>query len=82
LGVALLLSAWAASTFLPRHPRQSLVAAMPTNRPAVSPKPPPEPVVKPITDEELLALFPDRAVVLIGKPGQQEFVVLGAPAQN
>ena len=29
-----------------------------------------------ITDEELFALFPDRPVVLIGKPGQQELVFL------
>jgi hypothetical protein len=32
--------------------------------------------VKLITDDELLALFPDRPVALIGKPGQQQLVFL------
>ena len=32
--------------------------------------------VKYITDEELFALFPDRPLALIGKPGQQELVFL------
>jgi hypothetical protein len=29
-----------------------------------------------ITDDQLLALFPDRSVALIGPPGQQQFVFL------
>lgn len=29
-----------------------------------------------ISDDELMALFPDRAVALIGKPGHQQFVFL------
>lgn len=32
--------------------------------------------VQTITDDELLALFPDRPVALIGKPGQQRLVFL------
>jgi len=33
--------------------------------------------VKYISDDELLALFPNRPVALIGKPGQQRLVFLG-----
>ena len=32
--------------------------------------------VKFISDDELMALFPDRAVALIGKPGHQQLVFL------
>ena len=32
--------------------------------------------VKFISDDELMALFPNRAVALIGKPGHQQFVFL------
>jgi len=38
--------------------------------------------VKSLTDEELFALFPDRAAALIGQPGQQEFVFLNAGEEN
>jgi len=38
--------------------------------------------VKLINDEELLALFPDRPVALIGKPGQQRLVFLDKPARS
>lgn len=38
--------------------------------------------VKFISDEELFALFPDRAMALIGKPGQQQVVFLDAPARR
>jgi len=45
--------------------------------------PAPAPVVasqvKFISDDELLALFPSRAVALIGKPGQQRLVFLDKP---
>ena len=37
--------------------------------------------VKFISDEELFALFPDRAMALIGKPGQQQVVFLDAQAR-
>jgi hypothetical protein len=34
--------------------------------------------IKVISDEELFALFPGHSLALIGKPGQQELVVLDA----
>lgn len=40
---------------------------------------PPEPIggrVKIINDEQLLALFPDRSVALIGRPGDQRLLFL------
>jgi hypothetical protein len=50
--------------------------------PAPSPAPSTEAAkVKTISDEELFALFPGRAMALVGKPGEQQFVFLdgGAP---
>jgi hypothetical protein len=38
--------------------------------------------VKLISDDQLLALFPDRSVALIGSPGQQQFVILDGPKPN
>lgn len=38
--------------------------------------------IKTISDEELFALFPDRSMALIGKPGHQELVFLDAPTRN
>ena len=75
------LVAWAVSAFLLQQ-RHSVVALVQTNPPSLAQKPSLEPAVKVITDEELFALFPDRAVALIGKPGRQEFVVLDAPVRN
>ncbi len=40
------------------------------------------PAVKFITDEELFALFPNRPVALLGKPGQQQLVFLDARASS
>jgi hypothetical protein len=43
--------------------------------------PPPEPktnAVKIISDEQLLALFPERSVALIGRSGEQRLVFLSA----
>lgn len=37
---------------------------------------PSQPAIPTITDEELLALFPDRAVALVGKPGAQQLIFL------
>ncbi len=37
-----------------------------------------QPAVKFITDDELFALFPDRAMALIGKPGRQQVLFFGA----
>jgi hypothetical protein len=56
-------------------------AAAPSPAPvAVRAELPPPPAesakVKIITDEELFALFPNRAVALIGAPGHQQFVFL------
>jgi len=45
------------------------------------PLPPEAATVKFISDEELFALFPDRAMALIGKPGQQQIVFLDAQAR-
>lgn len=47
---------------------RSEVVAAPSPSPAVR--------VKFITDDELMALFPDRSVALIGKPGRQQLVFL------
>ena len=41
-----------------------------------------EPTVKLISDDELFALFPDRPVALIGKPGHQQLVLLDTPTRN
>src|SRR5882724_682106 len=49
---------------LPPAPQSAPVAASP---------------VKFISDDELLALFPNRQVALIGKPGQQRLVFLDKP---
>jgi hypothetical protein len=38
--------------------------------------------VKVINDEQLLALFPDRSVALIGAPGAQELVFLDQPKEQ
>lgn len=35
-----------------------------------------------ITDEELFALFPNRPLALVGKPGQQQLVFLDQPAKG
>ena len=40
------------------------------------------PPVKFITDEELFALFPNRPVALLGKPGQQQLVFLDNRARG
>jgi hypothetical protein len=84
LSALVLVSALAVTTRLLRQPKQSIVASNQTNT-IVAPskdQPEPEPSVKTISDEELFALFPDRAVALIGAPGHQEFVVLNAPVRN
>jgi hypothetical protein len=57
---------------------------IPTTAPAVTPSAAvateaatsdaPQPLAKEMSDEELLALFPGRAVALIGPPGRQQLV--------
>ena len=49
----------------------------------VTPPAPKTNAVKIISDEQLLALFPDRSVALIGRPGEQRLVFLaGSEARN
>ena len=57
----------------------------------VSAIPPPTAIPRPetgsedtkfITDEELFALFPNRPLALVGKPGQQQLVFLDQPAKS
>jgi|SRR5271163_463480 len=43
---------------------------------------PAEPKVEEITTEELFALFPNRPVALVGKPGEQQLVFLDQPQQG
>jgi hypothetical protein len=61
-------------------PRQ--VAAPNASPVAISSVQPRTAPVKLINDAELLALFPDRPVALIGKPGQQRLVFLDEPARS
>lgn len=58
------------------------IAASNASPVAVSSAPPGTAPVKLINDDELLALFPDRPVALIGKPGQQQLVFLDKPAKR
>jgi hypothetical protein len=44
-------------------------------------RPPDQDGVKVIGDEELFALFPDRPIALIGKPGHQQLVFFDRPTQ-
>ena len=67
-----------------RSPKRPLrkIAASNASPVAVSPVPSRTVPVKFISDDELLALFPDRPVALIGKPGQQQLVFLDQPAKR
>ncbi len=67
-----------------RSPRTPVQEIAPSNASpvAVSSAPPRTAPVKLINDDELLALFPDRPVALIGKPGQQQLVFLDQPAKR
>jgi hypothetical protein len=49
----------------------SIAATRPSTRSTPTPA-----GIKMISDEELFALFPGRAVALVGPPGQQQFVFL------
>ena len=57
---------------LPRSPQQAVLDSSPTTEPT--------PQVKIITDEQLFALFPNRSMALIGKPGHQQLVFFDQPA--
>jgi peptidoglycan/LPS O-acetylase OafA/YrhL len=65
----------------PKPPLREMAAsnASPVAVTAAQPRTAP---VKFISDDELLALFPDRPVALIGKPGQQQLVFLDQPAKR
>jgi hypothetical protein len=53
--------------------RQVVPEAPPTaNTPAPAPR------VRFVNDEQLLALFPDRPVALVGRPGEQKLIFLDA----
>lgn len=52
--------------------------------PSIKEDAPPKPVataVRFITDEELFALFPDRAMALVGKPGRQQLIFFDTQVQ-
>jgi len=74
-----LLLAWGLLLHRPaKAPVRQIVSSPP--RPSAVPAPPTRVAeVKFITDDELLALFPDRPVALIGKPGHQQLVFLDKP---
>lgn len=57
------------------HPTQKTIAAVPSPAPAAASE-----HVKFISDDELLAMFPQGSVALIGKPGQQRLVFLDKSA--
>ena len=65
----------------PKPPLQK-IAASNASPVAVSSAQPRTAPVKFINDDELLALFPDRPVALIGKPGRQQLVFLDKPAKR
>ncbi len=73
----------AALCVLLQRPHEISVASRPPlDRPAAphiatpAQAPPPAPTLRIINEEQLFALFPNRSVALIGKPGRQEFVFL------
>ena len=59
----------------------SIAKATPPGMTHSQPRADAAPPVKFITDEELLALFPNRSVGLIGKAGHQELVFFDQPAE-
>ncbi|HVY69286.1 MAG TPA: hypothetical protein VHH73_05125 [Verrucomicrobiae bacterium] len=59
-----------------RQPAQMLALSQPA---LVKPASAPTPAVEEISTEQLFALFPDRPLALVGKPGNQEFVFLDQP---
>ena len=79
-GTGLAALAVAAGVFIllrPAHHDATVLVAR-TNKPsAVRSVPPPEaaPPIKVLNDEELLDLFPEESVGLIGNPGHQTFVI-------
>lgn len=65
----------------PKPPMREI--ASPNSSPvAVTPSRTERADLKFINDDELLALFPDRPVALIGKPGRQQLVFLDKPVRS
>jgi hypothetical protein len=79
-----LMVALASEIILNHRPKSSLQEVATSSLPGLTAFPPPADTVKVkfITDEELLALFPDRPVALIGRPGHQQLVFLDKPAST
>lgn len=84
-GVATLIMAAGLFVLLqpPRH--ASTVTVARTNRPSSelsAPPPPVAPAIKVLNDDELLALFPEQSVGLIGNPGHQTFLIFDQTAEQ
>ncbi len=72
-----------AVAFLLRQSTHPTIRPTEASRPsgaATGPTQPGLPDIRFINDEQLLALFPGRAVALIGRPGEQQLVFLDEPA--
>jgi len=81
LMLPLLLTFAILSRHAPGTSNRQIASTNPTA--AAFPTPPPDRRdTKFITDEELFALFPNRSMALIGKPGQQQLVFLDQPAKR
>jgi hypothetical protein len=77
-GVAMLLLVPAWLMFRDNEATPSVATSVPViHSAAVSVQEPTSPRIEEITDKELLSLFPERTVALIGPPGMQQLLVLG-----
>ena len=65
----------------PEHSNRPITSINPTPATLLTP-PTDNRDTKSITDEELFALFPNRPLALVGKPGQQQLVFLDATAKG
>ena len=81
-GVALAMGLWLA---LPQARRDSTISVARFKQPSSESSAWPAgaaPAIKIINDDELLALFPNRSVGLIGSPGHQTLVFFDQPASQ
>jgi len=76
LGALVAVMVAIAAIYFARRPTRGTVASVQPKTVAGMAKHDTAKPVKTITDEELFALFPGRAIALIGKPGHQDFVLL------
>jgi hypothetical protein len=76
-GLAAVAGLIAAALFIKSHPRTPGGGS--SVQLASAPSPATTSHVQFINDDQLLALFPDRSVALIGKPGEQRLVFLDQP---